>query len=170
MPDDVAHYPRYRFPPAIISHAVWLYYRFTLSFRDVEDLLAQRGIAVSYESIRHWCETFGVAYARRLRRRSGPVGDTWHLDELFVTIRGRCQYLWRAVDQDGEVIDILLQPRRGVGARIETDRYDPNHRYFTGRWRTSLAGPVRSSRSGCCRRAALLPFAHQVSWLEDRRR
>jgi len=112
MPDDVAHYPRYRFPPAIISHAVWLYYRFTLSFRDVEDLLAQRGITVSYESIRHWCETFGVAYARRLRRRSGPVGDTWHLDELFVTIRGRCQYLWRAVDQDGEVIDILLQPRR----------------------------------------------------------
>src|SRR4029450_11591665 len=86
--------------------------RFTLSFRDVEDLLAQRGITVSYESIRHWCETFGVAYARRLRRRSGPVGDTWHLDELFVTIRGRRQYLWRAVDQDGEVIDILLQPRR----------------------------------------------------------
>jgi putative transposase len=105
MPDDVAHYPCYRFPPAIISHAVWLYCRFTLSFRDVEDLLAQRGITVSYESIRHWCETFGVAYARRLRRRSGPVGDTWHLDELFVTIRGRCQYLWRAVDQDGEVID-----------------------------------------------------------------
>ena len=112
MPDDVAHYPRYRFPPAIISHAVWLYYRFTLSFRDVEDLLAQRGITVSYESIRQWCETFGVAYARRLRRRSGPVGDTWHLDELFVTIRGQRQYLWRAVDQNGEVIDILFQPRR----------------------------------------------------------
>jgi putative transposase len=112
MADDVAHYPRYRFPPAIISHAVWLYYRFTLCFRDVEDLLAQRGITVSYESIRQWCETFGVAYARRLRRRSGPVGDTWHLDELFGTIRGPCQYLWRAVDQDGEVLDILLQPRR----------------------------------------------------------
>ena len=112
MPDDVAHYPRYRFPPAIISHAVWLYYRFTLSFRDVEDLLAQRGITVSYESIRHWCEIFGAAYARRLRRWAGPVGDTWHLDELFVTIRGQRQYLWRAVDQDGEVIDILLQPRR----------------------------------------------------------
>ena len=112
MPDDVAHYPRYRFPPAIISHAVWLYYRFTLSVRDVEDLLAQRGVTVSYESIRHWCETFGAAYARRLRRRAGPVGDTWHLDELFVTIRGQRQYLWRAVDQDGEVIDILLQPRR----------------------------------------------------------
>ena len=71
MPDDVEHYPRYRFPPAIISHAVWLYYRFTLSFRDVEDLLAQRGITVSYESIRQWCETFGATYARQLRRRTG---------------------------------------------------------------------------------------------------
>jgi putative transposase len=108
----VAHYPRYRFPPAIISHAVWLYYRFTLSFRDIEDLLAQRGVTVSYESIRHWCEIFGAAYARRLRRWAGPVGDTWDLDELFVTIRGQRQYLWRAVDQEGEVIDILLQPRR----------------------------------------------------------
>jgi putative transposase len=112
MPVDAVRYPRYRFPAAIISHAVWLYYRFALSFRDVEDLLAQRGVTVSYESIRHWCETFGSAYARRLRRRAGPVGDTWHLDELFVSIRGRRQYLWRAVDQDGEVIDILLQPRR----------------------------------------------------------
>ena len=112
MPNDVVRYPRYRFPPAIISRAVWLYYRFTLSFRDVEDLLAHRGITVSYESIRHWCDTFGVEYARRLRHRAGPVGDTWHLDELFVTIRGQRQYLWRAVDQDGEVIDILLQPRR----------------------------------------------------------
>jgi putative transposase len=109
---EVARYPRYRFPPAIISHAVWLYYRFSLSFRDVEDLLAQRGVTVSYESIRHWCETFGLAYARRLRHRAGPIGDTWHLDELFVTIRGQRQYVWRAVDQDGDVLDILLQPHR----------------------------------------------------------
>jgi len=83
-----------------------------LSDGDVEDLLAPRGITVSYESIRHWCETFGLAFARRLRHRAGPVGDTWHLDELFVTIRGQRQYLWRAVDQDGEVIDILLQSHR----------------------------------------------------------
>ena len=83
-----------------------------MSFPDVEDLLAHRGITVSYESIRHWCETFGLAFARRLRHRAGPVGDTWHLDELFVTIRGQRQYLWRAVDQDGEVIDILLQSQR----------------------------------------------------------
>jgi putative transposase len=112
MPNDPVRYHRYRFPPAIISYAVWLYYRFTLSFRDVEDLLAHRGITVSYESIRHWCKTFGPAYARRLQRQAGPVGDTWHLDELFVTIRGERHYLWRAVDQDGEVIDILLQSRR----------------------------------------------------------
>jgi len=98
--NDLVRYPRYRFPPAIVSHAVWLYYRLTLSFRDVEDLLAHRRIIVSYESIRHWCDTFGLAYARRLRQRAGPVGDTWHLDELFVTIRGQRQYLWRAVDQD----------------------------------------------------------------------
>jgi len=83
-----------------------------LSFRDTEDLLAQRGITVSYEAIRQWCRRFGPAYARILRRRQGRLGDTWHLDELFVTIQGRQQYLWRAVDQDGDVIDILLQPRR----------------------------------------------------------
>ena len=105
-------YRRYRFPPEIISHAIWLYHRFTLSFRDVEDLLAQRGIIVSYETIRQWCRKFGAEYARALRRKQGRLGDTWYLDELFVTIRGDRQYLWRAVDQDGDVIDILIQPRR----------------------------------------------------------
>jgi len=105
-------YYRYRFPPLIISHAVWLYHRFCLSFRDVEDLLAQRGVTVSYETVRHWCQTFGLDYARRLRRRQGRLGDRWYLDELFVTIQGQRQYLWRAVDQDGDVIDILVQRRR----------------------------------------------------------
>ena len=104
-------YRRHRFPPEIISHAVWLYYRFCLSLRDVEDLLAQRGVTVSYESIRHWCAKFGQTYARRLRRREGRLGDTWHLDEV-VTIGGRRQYLWRAVDQEGAVLDILVQGRR----------------------------------------------------------
>ena len=102
----------HRFPPEIISHAVWLYYRFCLSFRDVEDLLAKRGVIVSYETIRQWSRKFGAEYARKLKRREGRLGDTWHLDELFVTIRGERQYLWRAVDQDGDVIDILVQPRR----------------------------------------------------------
>ena len=106
------NYRGYRFPPEIISHAVWLYHRFGVSFRDVEDLLAQRGITVSYEAIRQWCRTFGPAYARTLRRRQGQLGDTWYLDEVFVTIRGRQQYLWRAVDQDGDLIDVLVQSRR----------------------------------------------------------
>ena len=111
-------YLRHRFPPDIISHAVWLYYRYCLSFRDVENLLAERGISMSYETVRQWSEKFGPDYARRLRRRQGRLGDTWFLDEVFVTIHGQRQYLWRAVDQDGDVIDILVQPRRdGRAAR-----------------------------------------------------
>ena len=105
-------YRGYRFPPEIISHAVWLYHRFGLSFRDVEDLLAERGVTVTYEAIRQWCRTFGFDYARRLRRRRGRMGNTWYLDELFVKIQGRQQYLWRAVDEDGDTIDILVQSRR----------------------------------------------------------
>ena len=112
MNNHTPSYRGYRFPPEIISHAVWLYHRFCLSFRDVEDLLAERGIVVTYEAIRLWCLKFGPKYARRLKRRQGRLGDTWHLDELFVNIRGQQHYLWRAVDQDGDVIDILLQPRR----------------------------------------------------------
>ena len=111
-------YRGYRFPPEIISHAVWLYFRLGLSFRDVEDLLAERGVSVTYESIRQWCLTFGLDYARRLRRRRGRMGDTWHLDEVFVKIQGRQQYLWRAVDEDGDVIDILVQSRRNRRAAI----------------------------------------------------
>ena len=112
MKTKTPSYRGYRFPHEIISHAVWLYHRFCLSFRDVEDLLAQWGITVSYETIRQWCRKFGIEYARTLRRRQGRLGDTWHLDELFVTIQGQRQYLWQAVDQDGDVIDILVQPRR----------------------------------------------------------
>ncbi|MGB5295755.1 MAG: IS6 family transposase [Thermoanaerobaculia bacterium] len=112
MNAKTSSYHGYRIPPEIISHAVWLYYRFCLSFRDVEDLLAERGVIVSYETIRQWSRKFGAEYARKLKRRQGRLGDTWHLDELFVTIQGERQYLWRAVDQDGDVIDILVQPRR----------------------------------------------------------
>jgi putative transposase len=112
MNSPAPSYYGYRFPPEIISHAVWLYHRFCLSFRDAEDLLAQRGVTVTYETIRQWCRTFGPTYARMLRRRRGRMGDTWYLDELFVMIQGRQHYLWRAVDEDGDVIDILLQSRR----------------------------------------------------------
>ncbi len=99
-----------------ISQAVWLYHRFTLSLRDVEDLLAERGVIVSYESIRKWCRKFGRGYARNLRRKQGRFGDAWFLDELFITIQGKRHYLWRAVDQDGDTIDILVQPRRDCRA------------------------------------------------------
>ena len=112
-------YRGYWFLPEIISHAVWLYHRFSLSFRDVEDLLAERGITVTYETIRQWCLTFGIDYARRLRSRRGRQGDTWHLDELFIQIQGRQQYLWRTVDEDGDEIDILVQPRRNRRAAIQ---------------------------------------------------
>ena len=112
MTSQPSSYRGYRFPADIISHAVWLYYRFGLSFRDVEDLLAQRGVTVTYEAIRQWCRKFGLDYARRLRHRQGRQGDTWHLDELFVRIQGRQQFLWRAVDEDGDVLDILVQSRR----------------------------------------------------------
>ena len=109
-------YKRHRFPPDIISYAVWLYHRFKLSNRDVEDLLAERGIIVSYEAIRLWCIKFGARYARRLKRRHRGYGDTFLIDEVFVKIDGKQQYLWRAVDQDGEVIDVYLQARRDGAA------------------------------------------------------
>ena len=112
MTSPAPSYRCYRFPPEIISHSVWLYHRLGLSFRDVEDLLAERGVTVTYETIRQWGQTFGPGHARRLRRRRSRLGDTWHLDELFVTIQRRRQYLWRAADQDGDVLDILVQPRR----------------------------------------------------------
>ena len=105
-------YKRHRFPPDIISYAVWLYYRFNLSHRDIEDLLAERGITVSRETIRLWCIKFGPKYARRLKRNHRGYGDTFFIDEVFVKINGKQHYLWRAVDQDGEVVDVFLQARR----------------------------------------------------------
>ena len=102
----------YRLPPEIISHAVWLYHRFSLSVRDVEDRLAQRGVTVSYETIRHRCQTFGLDDPRQWRRRRGRLGDTGYLDDVFVTCHGRRQYRWRAVDHDGDVLDLLVQSRR----------------------------------------------------------
>ena len=116
MINAASRYRRHRFPIEIISHAVRLYHRFCLSFRDVEDLLAERGVEVTYETIRRWCGKFGPDYAGKLRRRQGRLGDAWFLDEVFVSIRGRRHYLWRAVDQDGDVIDILVQRRRNARA------------------------------------------------------
>jgi len=106
-------YHGYRFSPEIIGHAIWLYHRFCLSLRDIEDLLAERGIVVSYETIRSWCIKFGPAYARKIKIYRGALGDTWFMDEVYiVTVRGERRYLWRAVDQDGDVLDILVQKRK----------------------------------------------------------
>ena len=116
MKTKATSYHGYRFPPEIISHGVWLYHRFCLSFRDVEELLAKRGVLVSYETIRQWCRKFGPEYARKLKRCQGRLGDIWHLDEVFVKIRGERHYLWRAVDQGGDVIEILVQRYRNARA------------------------------------------------------
>jgi putative transposase len=109
-------YRGFRFPPEIIAHAVWLYHCFSLSLRDVELILAARGVTVSYESIRDWGIRFGRQYAAALKRRRPKPGDKWHLDEVFIRIRGKIHYLWRAVDQNGVVLDILVQKHRDTNA------------------------------------------------------
>ena len=109
-------YHRRRFPPEIISYAIWLYHRFNLNFRDIEDVLAERGIEVSYEAIRRWYLKFGPDFRGRLKRRKGPLGDTWRVDEASITILGQVHDFWRAVDQDGDVVDILAQQRRNAHA------------------------------------------------------
>lgn len=109
-------YTGFRFPQEIISHAVWLYFRFNLSYRDVEELLAERGIVVTYETVRQWCRKFGQSYATTLRRRRARPGDTWYVDDVFLNISGKKQSLWRAVDQAGHVRDILVQRRRNKAA------------------------------------------------------
>lgn len=116
MTSDPVTYPGYRFPAEIISHAVWLYHVFSLSLRDVELILAERGITVTHESIRNWCRKFGSDFAAKLRRRRPKPGDTWHLDEVFLRVNGVLHYLWRAVDQHGVVLDILVQDRRNGSA------------------------------------------------------
>ena len=115
QPPPDPHY-RHRFPAEIISHAVWLYHVFSLSLRDVELLLAQRGVVVSYETVRRWCRKFGQSFADRLRRWRPRPGDKWHMDEVFIRLQGVQHYLGRAVDQDGVVLDILVQERRDAKA------------------------------------------------------
>jgi putative transposase len=109
-------YKGHRYPVEVIAHGVWLYFRFPLSYREVEEMMLQRGVAVSYETVRRWCLKFGQAYADGLRRRRPQAGDKWHLDEVFIKVNGERQYLWRAVDQDGNVLDILVQSRRDAKA------------------------------------------------------
>ena len=122
-------FKRHRFPPDVIRQAIWLYFRFTLSFRDVEEMLAQRGIDVSYETVRCWSLKFGRLFAQNLRRsRPKPTGR-WHLDEMAAKIRGKRMWLWRAVDDEGEVLDVLVQKRRNTKAALRAAQIDqePGH-------------------------------------------
>jgi putative transposase len=115
-------YSGYRFPPEIIHQAIWLYLRFTLSLRDVEDLLAERGIAISYETVRRWVNHFGPIIAAQLRKRRPRPHSIWHLDEVYLKIDGRMVYLWRAVDAEGEVLDVLVQSKRNKHAALKLMR------------------------------------------------
>jgi putative transposase len=115
-------YARHQYPPPVIQHAVWLYLRFTLSFRDVEDSLAERGLDISYETVRRWVTKFGPQFARELRNRRPRPTLRWHLDEMVVPIAGRHFWLWRAVDDEGDVLDILVQRRRDKTAAVRLMR------------------------------------------------
>jgi transposase-like protein len=115
-------FARHQFPPAIIRHAVWLYARFTLSYRDVEDMLAERGLDLSYETVRRWVLKFGPLFAQELARRRPRPTSRWHLDEMAVIIAGEQFWLWRAVDDEGEVLDLLVQRQRGKAAAVKLMR------------------------------------------------
>jgi putative transposase len=158
-------YKRHRFPPDIISYAVWLYYRFNLSHRDIEDLLAERGVTVSRESIRLWCKKFGALYARRLKRRHQGYGDTFFIDEVFVKINGRQYYLWRAVDQDGEVVDVYLQAKRdGAAAKRFFRRLLRSH---GGEPRKIVTDKLRSY--GVAHRELIPETIHSIEQYENNR-
>ena len=126
-PATTTKYKNHRFPVEIVSHAVWLYFRFCLSFRDVEELLFERGVSVTYEAIRKWCRKFGQSYAKKLRRRRPRPGDKWHMDEVFLTIKGEHHYLWRAVDQTAIDwtfscnADATSEPPRSASANCSKD-------------------------------------------------
>ena len=158
-------YKRHRFPPNIISYAVWLYFLFNLSHRDIEDLLAERGITVSREAIRLWCIKFGAIYTRRLKRKHRGYGDTFYIAEVFVKINGKQHYLWRAVDQDGEVVDVYLQARRdGAAAKRFFMRLLRSH---GGEPRKIVTDMLRSYR--VARRELMPDVIHSANQYENNR-
>ena len=158
-------YKRHRFPPDIISYAVWLYYRFNLSHRDIEDLLAERGIFVTRESIRLWCIKFGAIYSRRLNRKHRGYGDILYIDEVFVKINGKQYYLWPAVDQDGEVVDVYLQAKRdGAAAKRFFERLLRRHQ---GEPRKIVTDKLRSY--GVAHRELIPEAIHSAQQYENNR-
>ena len=153
------------FPPVIIQHAVWLYARFTLSFRDIEDLLAERGIQVSYESIRRWVGRFGPHIARRLRRHRLRPHSQWHLDEMFVSMDGKPMYLWRAIDQNGEILDVLVQAKRDKRAALKLMRRLLKKAGFAPR--TIVTDKLRSY-AAAFRDLGLTARHHEARWKNNR--
>jgi putative transposase len=150
-------YHRHRFPDEIISHCVWLYFRFALSFRDVEEMLAMRGVTLSYETVREWTLKFGQTYANGLRHKSPRPGDRWHLDEVFLKINGRLHYLWRAVDQDGDVLDIMVQSRRDKKAAKKFFR-----KLLKGLWYVPRVIITDKLRSYSAARAEVMPSVEHL--------
>jgi putative transposase len=143
-------YRRHRFPPEIIQRAIWLYLRFTLNYRDVEELLAERGLDISYETVRRWVLKFGPGIARRLRRRRPRPSDRHHLDEMVVRIAGKRMYLWRAVDHEGEVLDMLVQPRRDTRAALRLmHKLLKKQGFAPNCWSPTSCAPT-PRRSGIC--------------------
>ena len=158
-------YKRHRFLPDIISYEVWLYYRFNLSHRDIEDLLAERGIIVTREAIRLWCIKFGAIYTRRLKRKHRGYGDTFYIDEVFVKVNGKQYYLWRAVDQDGEVVDVYLQAKRdGVATKRFLKRLLRSH---GGEPRKIVTDKLRSY--GVAHRELMPDVIHSTEHYENNR-
>ena len=153
------------FPPTIVQHALWLYARFSLSFRDVEDLLAERGIIVSYETIRRWVAKFGPQIARRLRHHRRPAHPLWHLDEMFVSIGGKPMYLWRAIDQNGDILDVLVQARRNKNAALRLIRKLLKK---TGRAPLVLVTDKLKSYAAAVRDLGLTVRHHQARWKNNR--
>ena len=150
---DKLSYRRHRFPRVVIQQAVWLYFRFALSYRDVEDMLAERGIDVSYETVRRWALKFGTIIARKLRRGRPRPDGRWHLDEVFVSVNGKQLYVWRAVDSEGEVLDILdsttARPSGGIQAHAETSE-EARHHSSHHRHRQAPILRFCAARTWCC--------------------
>jgi putative transposase len=175
MRSESDHPKGYRYPKLIISHAVWLYHHFTLSYRDVQELLFERGIEVTYESIRRWCSRFGAEFAERIKRRRRPRGRTWHLDEVHVVIAGQVHWLWRAIDEHGEVLDILLQEDRDTGAanrffkRLLDEHYIPEQ-VVTDGLRSYSAAIKEVPELSCSEHTTVSAAEHQNNLIEQSHR
>jgi len=158
-------YRNLHFPSSIIQRAVWLYARFNLSLRDVEELMAERGVDVSYETVRRWVKRFGPSIARSLRRERPRAHPQWHLDEMYVAIGGRWMYLWRAIDQNSEVLDILIQPRRDKRAALKLMRKLLKKHGFAPR---TLVTDKWRAYGAAFRELGLTAWHHQAKWKNNR--